>query len=393
MSADPALELPGLRDFYRRRLVDDAAPFWLAHGLDRLHGGFITSLDRDGRILDTDKAVWFQGRGTWMYATLYNTVEKRPEWLEAARSGGAFMTRHCFRADGKMYFTVTREGLPLRVRRYVYSEAFAAMAFAALATATGDAGLAVRARSTFERYLLASFAPGAISPKSERPSKALAPLMIAIVTAQEVRTHLGDVDVAGASCTHWIDRAIAEIRRDFMKAGLEAVMETVSPDGAVIDHFEGRLLNPGHAIEAAWFILHEARLRGDGELTRTGLTILDWMWRRGWDERHGGLFSFVDVHGAPVQECWHDMKLWWPHAEAIIATLLAWTMTGDPVHARRHRLVHDWAFGHFADPEHGEWYGYLHRDGTPALRLKGSMWKGPFHYPRMLWYGSRLQVE
>jgi len=131
MSADPALELPGLRDFYRRRLVDDAAPFWLAHGLDRLHGGFITSLDRDGRILDTDKAVWFQGRGTWMYATLYNTVEKRPEWLEAARSGGAFMTRHCFRADGKMYFTVTREGLPLRVRRYVYSEAFAAMAFAA----------------------------------------------------------------------------------------------------------------------------------------------------------------------------------------------------------------------------------------------------------------------
>jgi len=64
---------------------------------------------------------------------------------------------------------------------------------------------------------------------------------------------------------------------------------------------------------------------------------------------------------------------------------------GDGKYTHWHRLVHDWSFRHFADPEYGEWYGYLHRDGTPSVRLKGNMWKGPFHLPRMLWYCSRIR--
>jgi len=203
-----------------------------------------------------------------------------------------------------------------------------------------------------------------------------------------VRANIGDIRANGASCTEWIDRMIEEIHGDFMKPEFEAVMECVAPDGGVIDHFDGRILNPGHAIEAAWFIMHEGKLRRDQRLIRTGLTILDWMWKRGWDEEYGGLLYFRDVKGLPVQEYWQDMKFWWPHNEAVIATLLAFEMTGDLKYARRHRLVHDWSFEHFPDPEYGEWYGYLHRDGTPSVRLKGNMWKGPFHLPRMLWYCS-----
>jgi N-acylglucosamine 2-epimerase len=87
------------------------------------------------------------------------------------------------------------------------------------------------------------------------------------------------------------------------------------------------------------------------------------------------------------------MKFWWPHCEAIIATLLAWSLTGDEKYARWHQQVHEWSFRHFADPEFGEWYGYLHRDGRVSAPLKGNMWKGPFHLPRMLWYCSRLLGE
>lgn len=384
-----------LADVYRETLLNDVIPFWLRHGLDHEHGGLITSLDRDGAILDTDKSIWFQGRAGWMFATLHNTVEKRPEWLEAARSCVEFSRRHGYGPGGKMYFTVTREGQPLRMRRYAFSESFAAIANAAYAKAAADSRAAEDAVKTFATFLHYSFTPGVMVPKCEptRPAKSIGPLMICIVTAQEVRANLGNLRISGRTCSEWIDAAIAEIERDFLKPDHAAVMETVAPDGRIIDHFDGRTLNPGHAIECSWFILHEGKLRNDPRLIRLGLAMLDWMWQRGWDEECGGLFYFRDLRGLPVQEYWHDMKFWWPHNEAIIATLLAWTLTGDSQYARWHQLVHDWSFAQFADREFGEWYGYLHRDGSVSVRLKGNQWKGPFHLPRSLWYCWKLLAE
>ena len=170
-----------------------------------------------------------------------------------------------------------------------------------------------------------------------------------------------------------------------------AVLENVSPTGEIIDHFDGRLLNPGHAIEMAWFILHEARQRKDDpRLVKLGVSMLDWMWERGWDQEYGGLYSFCDLQGLPPQELVHQMKYWWPHNEAIIATLLAYRLTGEEYQAERFKQVHAWAHEHFADPEYGEWFGYLNRDGTRSTDLKGNHWKGPFHLPRMQWYVSRL---
>lgn len=375
--------------FYRDTLLDDVMPFWLRHGMDPEHGGLITALDRDGSVLDTDKSVWFQGRAGWMFATLFNTVEPRAEWLEAARSCVDFLRAHCFAPNGKMYFTVTREGAPLRMRRYVFSEAFAAIAFAAFAKAAGGERAREDAVRTFAKYL----DPGAQPPKSARPSKGLAERMIGIVTAQEVRANLGDVRVNERTCSEWIDAFITEIERDFLKPEHEALMEIVAPDGAIIDHLEGRTLNPGHAIECAWFIMHEGALRKDARLVQLGTTILDWMWRRGWDDEFGGLLYFTDLRGLPVQEYWHDMKFWWPHCEAIIATLLAWKLTGDGHYAKMHARVHEWSFAHFPDREHGEWFGWLHRDGRVSQRAKGNMFKGPFHLPRMLWFAYRLLTD
>lgn len=380
---------------YRTALLGDVIPFWLRYGLDREQGGIITCLDRDGSVLDTDKSVWFQGRTGWMFATLFNTVEKRADWLEAARSCIEFSRRHCFAPEGKMYFSVTREGQPLRMRRYVFSESFAAIANAAFAKATGDARAAEDALKTFATYLRYSFTPGVMAAKFEltRPMQGIGPHMIGIATAQELRANLGDIKVSGSTCTEWIDHCIAAIERDFLKPEHEALLEVTGPKGEILDHHDGRTLNPGHAIECAWFILHEGKLRHDRRLIQLGLTILDWMWKRGWDEEFGGLFYFRDLRGLPVQEYWHDMKFWWPHNEAIIATLLAWQLTGAAKYAQWHQQVHDWSFQHFADPEFGEWYGYLHRDGSVSSRAKGTMYKGPFHLPRMLWYCQGLCAE
>ncbi len=374
-----------LLETYKSTLLEDVLPFWTTHGVDEEHGGFLTALDRNGQVLDTDKGMWQQGRATWLFGHLYNTVERRDSWLALAEQGINFIRQHGFDADGRMFFQVTRDGKPLRKRRYVYTEAFAAMAFATYARAANDdeaAAEASRLFRLFDRYhTTAGLMPPKVNPVT-RPSIGIGPFMIAINLAQTLRDAIDD-----PMCNPIIDRSIEAIQTYFMKPELEAVMETVAPDGAIIDHFDGRTLNPGHALEAAWFILHEATVRGnDAALVETGRRILEWMWPRGWDDEYGGILYFRDLHDLPLQEYWHDMKFWWPHNEAIIATLLAHHVTGAEHFARWHTKVHDWSFSHFPDPEYGEWFGYLHRDGRLSVSLKGNLWKGPFHLPRMLLY-------
>lgn len=382
-------ELERLRDTYRDGLLHDTLPFWLRHCVDREHGGFLFCLDRDGSVLDTDKPIWIHGRFAWLLATLYATVEPRHEWLDLARHGIDFLDKYGFDDDGRMFFLVNRDGRPLRKRRYLFSETFACIAYAAYARAAGDAGCAEKAHRLFELILRYHTTPGLLEPKvrpETRRSKALSMPMILIATAQVLRE-----TQAHPLYTEWIDRCIDEIRRDFMKMEFQAVLETVGEQGEFFDTFDGRLLNPGHAIEAAWFILHEAQRRGnDPALRETGLTILEWSWQWGWDTEYGGLLYFRDVKNRPPTEYWHDMKFWWPHNEAIIATLLAYRLTGEAKYAAWHRQVHDWAYAHFPDREHGEWFGYLHRDGRLSTPLKGNYWKGPFHLPRMQWYCWRL---
>jgi N-acylglucosamine 2-epimerase len=271
----------------------------------------------------------------------------------------------------------------------VFTEAFTAAGLAAYAKASGDEEARDQALELFhlmDRYLsTAGLIPPKVDP-ANRPMKGMATPMILLATAQVLRENLDD-----PTFDERIDRAVGEIEEDFMKADLEAVMETVGPGGEVLDHFDGRMLNPGHAIEAAWFVLHEARRRGgDRRLLTTGTTMLDWMWKRGWDREYGGILYFRDVKDLPVAEYWHDMKFWWPQCEAINATLLAHELTKDAKYAKWHAKVHDWAHRHFPDPEHGEWFGYLHRDGRRSVSLKGNLWKGPFHVPRMQWYCWQL---
>ncbi|MFA6239938.1 MAG: AGE family epimerase/isomerase [Candidatus Hydrogenedentales bacterium] len=375
-------QLDSYANRYRHALLDDCLPFWLPRLLDSECGGFLHCVDRDGAVVDTDKSVWAHGRMSWVLFELFNSVDPNEDWLRWGEHGLRFLEKHCFDDDGRMFFQVTRDGRPIRKRRYAFSESFASIAYAAHARATGDATSARRARELFDLFVRWNFTPGLMPAKFEdtRPSIAMAPRMIALVTAQELRECLGDEP----QLRGWIDRSIDEIERYFVKPKLECVMEMVAPNGDVLDHFDGRTLNPGHAIEGAWFIMREGEFRNDPRLVRLGCQMLDWMWCRGWDNKFGGLFYFRDVHGKPVQEYWQDMKFWWPHDEALIATLMAWRLTGEERYAQWHMKLHDWAFGHFADPIHGEWFGYLHRDGSLSTSLKGNLWKAAFHHPRAM---------
>ncbi len=381
-------DLEQLHLFYRQQLLTDTVPFWFPRSFDRELGGFLLMRDADGSLLDDDKAVWIQGRATWLLATLYNTVDKNPEWLEGARLGYEFLNRHCFDSDGRMFFHTTRDGRPIRKRRYFFSETFYVIPAAAYAKASGDPAAAYNARKVFGQCIDYATTPGLLPPKytRERSSKGIGVPMIMINTAQQLRETIGD-----DRCDSWIMRWIDDIQANFVKDDIRCVMEQVSPGGQIIDHIDGRTLNPGHAIEGAWFILHEARYRNnEPRLMALGTRMLDYMWARGWDKEHGGILYFRDVYDRPVQEYWQDMKFWWPQNETIIATLLAFLLTSEERYAEWHRAIHDYAYTKFHDPVHGEWFGYLHRDGNIAQTAKGNLFKGPFHLPRQEWYCMKL---
>ncbi len=385
--------LRALSASFRTALLQDTLPFWIDHCVDRRYGGFATFVDRRGEPLSGDKGGWVQGRFTWLLARLYNTLEKRPEWLALSRHGIEFIERCGISPEGRVYFTLTREGKPLRLRRYIYAETFAAIAFAEYGRAAGDAARVARARALMEMVERLLSTPGALAPKffpDAFQARSHAVAMIRVATYQILR----EADPANAAnYSALIDRSIAEIFDLFLKPERRALLETVGPGGEMLDGPAGRCVNPGHAIETCWFLMTEARFRRDRALLERALPILDWSLERGWDPVHGGLFSFVDVEGRQPEQVEWDMKYWWPHTEAIYATLLAHALTGRASYAEWFERVLDWALAHFPDREHGEWFGYLHRDGSVAMDLKGNNWKGPFHLPRAQLYCALLLEE
>ena len=352
------------------------------YGIDHENGGYFTCLDRDGSLLDTNKSVWFQGRFAFILAYAYNNLEKQAEWLEACKNGIDFIEKYCFDTDGRMFYEVTKTGTPVRKRRYVFSETFAAIAMAQYSIASGDKSYAEKAVKLFKQILYYKNTPGALEPKFREGfvAKGHSFCMILIDTAARIREAVDDPVL-----TRQIDESIAELRRDFMKPEFKAILETVGPNGEFIDSIPGRTINPGHSIETAWFILEEAKHRNwDPQLKQIGLTILDWSWEWGWDKTHGGITYFRDCKNRPQQEYWHDMKFWWPQCEAIIATLYAYEATGDPKYLEMHKQINEYTYARFPDKEYGEWFGYFHYDGTLSQPAKGNMYKGPFHIPRML---------
>ena len=376
---------------YKKDLTENIMPFWMKYGLDRENGGVYTCVNRDGSLMDTTKSVWFQGRFAFICSFAYNNVEKKQEWLDAAKSTLEFIDKHCFDEQGHMYFSVTAEGKPLRKRRYVFSETFAAIAMSEYALATGDQHWAKRAIQVFEDTQRFLATPGFLPAKFEADVKLQGHsiVMILINVGSCIRKVVDDPKL-----TQQIDESIEKLKKYFIHPEFKCLLETVGENGEFIDTNMTRTINPGHCIETSWFIMEEAKLRGwDKPMFDLALQVFDWSWDWGWDKQYGGIINFRDCKNLPSQDYSQDMKFWWPQCETIIASLYAYLGTGDEKYLYRHERISEWTYAHFPDAEYGEWYGYLHRDGTVAQPAKGNLYKGPFHIPRMMIKGYMLCQE
>ncbi len=374
-----------------REELERSANFWLEHGMDREHGGVYTCLDRKGEIYSTDKSVWMQGRCGWIFAFLCHNYGVKQEWLDASKSCLDFMEAHCFNHEcgERMYFTVTAEGQPLRQRRYYFSEAFCAIANAEYYGVTGDKARLERARQCYDLYWDLSQGkpdPVGMGPKTipgTRTGRAFGtPMIILNVTGVLLRTD----PERKALYEERAQKCVDDIFRYHVKPELKCTLENVDVDGTPrLYYTEGRTVNPGHDIEGVWFLLEHAQRTGDKALVQKAAEMFDWAIAAGWDQEYGGLLYFTDCLGKPPEAYEHDMKLWWPHNEILIASLMLYRDTREEKYLDWFYKTLDYCKAHFSDAEYGEWYGYLRRDGLPTQpSTKGSTFKGPFHLPRSM---------
>ena len=382
----PLNSLTALVDFaplYKRELLDNILPFWLQHGKDKNNGGYFTCLNRDGSVYDTDKFMWLQGRGVWCFSYMYNHVEPKEEWLNMALHGAGFMQKYGRDEKGNWYFSLTAEGKPLVQPYNIFSDCFATMAFASLDKAIPTDLYKQIAVDTFENILIRQHNWKGVYNKAypgTRPLKNFSLPMILCNLSLELEHILGSKRV-----DELITLVVHEVMEVFYQPQLGLVLENVHQDGSFCDSFEGRVLNPGHAIEAMWFIMDLGKRMNDQALINKACNIMLDTLEYGWDNEYGGIFYFLDVKGAPPQQLEWDQKLWWVHVEALVALAKGYKLTGDERCAIWFKRVHDYTWENFKDKEHGEWFGYLNRRGEVLLSLKGGKWKGCFHIPRALY--------
>ncbi|NOZ56059.1 MAG: AGE family epimerase/isomerase [Calditrichaeota bacterium] len=382
------LEPKALADLYRRALLNDVVPFWQHHSLDEEFGGYFTCLDREGRVYDTDKFVWLQARQVWTFSALYNRVEKRPEWLDVARLGANFLRQHGTDAAGNWYFSLDRQGRPLIQPYNIFSDCFAAMAFSQYALATGDEEAKDLARRTYENILRRRENPKGKYEKrvpGTRPLKSMALPMILVNLALEMAWQLDPGEFEQI-----VRESVDQVLSLFVDPERRLIFEHVAPDGSHPDCFEGRLIIPGHGLEAMWFLMDVGERFGDRQLIEQAAEAAVWMLEFGWDDEHGGLFYFMDADGKPPEKLEWDQKLWWVHNEALMVTAMGYRLTGRLELWDWYTRLHEYTWSRFPDPDYGEWWGYLNRRGEVFLPAKGGKWKGCFHVPRALW---RLWLE
>jgi N-acylglucosamine 2-epimerase len=371
-----------LAKLYQNTLLDNVLPFWERNSIDWDCGGYFTCLDRAGKVYDRDKFIWLQNRQVWTFSMLYNRLEQRDEWLKIARHGAKFLAEHGRDPQGNWYFSLDRSGRPLVQPYNIFSDCFAAMAFSQFALASGELWAQEVAIQAYQNVLRRQADPKGRYNKTYPGTRSLKSLAVPMILANltlEMAWLLPHAELERV-----LDLTVREVMNDFLDRSSGLLYEHVAPDGSHVDCFEGRLINPGHGIEAMWFMMDIAQRQQDPATLNRAVDVVLNILKFAWDDKYGGLYYFMDADGHPPQQLEWDQKLWWVHVEALVALAMGYRLTGRVECWQWYQHMHEYTWSHFADTEDGEWFGYLNRQGEVLLDLKGGKWKGCFHVPRAL---------
>ena len=368
---------------YLKELTQEVIPFWEKYSIDRENGGYFTCIDDQHKVFDTDKFVWLQARQVWTFATLFDRLEKKQTWFEIARSGSDFLEKFGHDGNYNWFFSLKRDGQPLMMPYNIFSYTFACMAMGKMHHITGEDKYKTAVDQTFKKITHRAAKPKDRWDKSYPDARPLKNFALPMILCN-LYNELGDLvpEEEKEQRTH---ACVNEIFDLFWDEERGVILENISPKGSFSDTFDGRLINPGHGLEAMWFIMDlGVQLDRNDWIDRSvemALSIVE----KGWDKEQEGIFYFMDAQGHPPQQLEWDQKLWWVHLEAMICFLKGYELSGSKACWYWFKKIHHYTWSHFRDSKRGgEWYGYLNRSGEVRLSLKGGKWKGCFHVPRAL---------
>lgn len=377
----PHPSLTRLLELYRQTLLHDVVPFWIEHGLDPA-GGINTCVTDDGAIVSRDRWCWSQWRAVWVFSRLYNQLEPRPEWLDAARQIFAFVARAGTVERGHWPLLLDEHGRVKRGYESIYVDGFAIYGLVELWRATRDERLLQLAMRTFAASdsAIRDSAPPPAWPYPIPPGRmAHGVSMLFSLVYHELAEAAPDRAVRESALWHH-----RQVMQRFLHPARSLVREWLDARDEPLPPPEGTVVVPGHAIESMWMQMHVAR--EDDQVTQRATEAILRHLEIGWDQRFEGILLAVDADGRdPVGWSHADTKLWWPHTEALYATLLAYERTADDRFLQWHERVRSYAYRHYPT-EHGEWRQKLDRQGRPIERTLFLPVKDPFHLPRSLMF-------
>lgn len=402
-----------LFEFYREHVAEILVPFWMDRALDEDNGGVYTCFNNRGtELLSRDKYTWSQGRFVWVLSRMASLWDRgifdkdASRYLTHATKTVHFLREHAFLENGNCAFLLSEEGEKKESQpgqgfdTSFYADCFVILGFAEYARVARDSGVLGVALGLFERVAErlgqgnARSEPYPVPPGYEPHAVP----MIMLNTAWELARCLRSAGHGRAAGLETLSLSYAEEIIQRFRSEDGAVVELLPTKGAEADTLLARHLNPGHTVESMWFVMSVANEAGRWDLIRDAARGLTKAFDVGWDPEYGGLLRFVDRSGgAPegrrighpyerlILETW-DTKLWWPHSEALYATLLAAGLTDDEDMRRLHALVHDFTFNTFPNPDRGigEWIQIRDRGGRPVDKLVALPVKDPFHTMRSL---------
>lgn len=403
VSADPAM-LAAILARADASLADNVLPFWARHAPDPEWGGFVTHLGRTGdRVGPTDKHLVMQARMIWTFAAAHRHGLTDQGYLELADQGVRFLVGRMWdQKHGGFFWTVSRDGSPLDVRKRTYGQAFAIYGLAEYALAAGEPEAVTWAERTFDT-LVANAADGALGFREEFACD-WTPMAGWHGERKTLNVHLHVMEAL---------TALAEAsRRQTHASVLSGLVDlllttTIHPrHGYAQEEFgptwrartartQRQRVSYGHGVELAWLALRALDFLGrPREPVRPRvLGVIDHALAYGFDHRRGGLAQYGPPSGAVSLAVYLPAdrltKYWWQQAEMLVALAEAYRWTGAARYLLAFEKQFNWIWRHQTDHDGGDWYEATAWDGRPLRLEKGHDWKDPYHNARALMETSR----
>ena len=349
--------------------------------MDPESGGFYTFLDRKGDLLSTRKNGIAQGRGLWLFSHLIKDVEESRTWLALASGTVRFIRKSLRRhSDGRVFAGITDEGKIFLPEDSLEPEIWVATGLAAYAGITCDVTALEEARELYKLILkLDESRTGAENSGPVVISRRFTTGMIRLCR----ELILSDKDNE-KTYSKEINSRIEVLLSRFADAGRMGLVEYALPGDGFPEGPEGRLVSPGGSLEAIGLLLDESFYSNNSTYRKEALKLLSWTLELGWDTECGGFYTYVDIEGRqPLQLEW-DMKTWFTHSCGIYTLLKAHMLTGEALYETWFETIQEYTWDNFPDREYGEWFGYLRRDGSVQLDLKGDREKSMYYLPSLL---------